>query len=116
MAHAGEGDVFSLVTSASWQYLDNVFYLPDNNEPTVFGPNTPRGDHSNTISVGVTADKLIGRQRLTANVSTEHGALQRSRYSGLRRLQHRCRMAMAGGQRPVGKPALLEPALPGRFR
>lgn len=68
-ANAGEGDVFSLVTSASWQYLDNVFYLPDNSEPTVFGPNTPRGDHSNTISVGVTADKLIGRQRLTANVS-----------------------------------------------
>jgi exopolysaccharide biosynthesis operon protein EpsL len=97
LANAGEGDVFSLVTSASWQYLDNVFYLPDNNEPTVFGPNTPRGDHSNTISVGVTADKLIGRQRLTANVSEN-----RVRYNDLDILDYDGYNIAAGWQWLVG--------------
>lgn len=97
VAQAGEGDVFSLVTSASWQYLDNVFYLPDNREPTIFGANTPRGDHSNTISVGVTADKLIGRQRLTASVSEN-----RVRYNDLDILDYDGYNIAAGWQWQAG--------------
>lgn len=78
MVLAGEDDVFSLVTSANWQYVDNVFYLPDGSEPTSFGPNSPRGDQSTTWSVGLVGEKRIGRQVLTANTS-----FNRTRYNDL---------------------------------
>ncbi len=66
-ARADEDDAFSLVTAASWQYLDNVLYLPDGQKPTFFGPGAPRGDASYNASVGLNFDKRIGRQLLSAN-------------------------------------------------
>jgi exopolysaccharide biosynthesis operon protein EpsL len=69
MAQADEDDAFSLVTSASWQYQDNVFYLPDNSEPTIFGQGATRGDHNKTASIGLNFDKMLGRQRFTANAT-----------------------------------------------
>lgn len=77
-ASADEDDVFSLTTSANWQYVDNVFYLPDGNEPTSFGPNTPRGDHSTTLSAGIVGEKRLGRQVLTANTT-----FNRTRYNDI---------------------------------
>lgn len=64
---ADEDDAFSLVTAASWQYQDNVLYLPDGQKPTFFGPGAPRGDSSYTASLGLNFDKRIGRQQLSAN-------------------------------------------------
>lgn len=96
-ALAGEGDVFSLVTSGAWQYQDNVFYLPDGQEPTSFGPNTPRGDHSWTATLGVTADKTIGRQRLTASASQSA-----VRYNDLSVLDYDGQNIVAGWQMQVG--------------
>lgn len=68
-AWADEDDAFSLVTSASWQYQDNVLYLPDGQRPTFFGAGAPRGDHNYTASVGLNFDKRIGRQQLSANAT-----------------------------------------------
>lgn len=68
-ARADEDDAFSLVTSASWQYQDNVLYLPDGQKPTFFGPDAARGDHSYNASVGLNFDKRIGRQQLSANAT-----------------------------------------------
>lgn len=68
-AWADEDDAFSLVTSASWQYQDNVLYLPDGQKPTFFGPDAPRSDHNYNASVGLNFDKRIGRQQLSANVT-----------------------------------------------
>lgn len=94
---AGEGDVFSLVTSGVWQYQDNVFYLPDASEPTSFGPNTPRGDHSWTATLGFTADKMVGRQRLTASASQSA-----VRYNDLTLLDYEGQNIAAGWQMQVG--------------
>lgn len=47
-AQADEDDAFSLVTSASWQYQDNVLYLPDGRRPSFFGPDAPRGTITTT--------------------------------------------------------------------
>lgn len=66
-ARADEDDAFSLVTSATWQYQDNVLYLQDGRKPTFFGPDAPRGDHSYNASVGLNFDKAVGRQQLSAN-------------------------------------------------
>ncbi|PZU52013.1 MAG: hypothetical protein DI561_14365, partial [Thauera sp.] len=66
---ADEDDAFSLVTSASWQYQDNVLYLPDGQKPTFFGPDAPRGDHNYNASVGLNFDKRIGRQQFSANAT-----------------------------------------------
>ncbi|WP_430433825.1 XrtB/PEP-CTERM-associated polysaccharide biosynthesis outer membrane protein EpsL [Methyloversatilis sp.] len=69
-AWADEDDAFSLVTSASWQYQDNVLYLPDGQRPpAVFGLNAPRGDQSYVASVGLNFNKRIGRQQLSASAS-----------------------------------------------
>lgn len=68
-ARADEDDAFSLVTSASWQYQDNVLYLPDGQKPTFFGPDAARGDHNYNASVGLNFDKRIGRQQLSANAT-----------------------------------------------
>lgn len=65
--HADEDDAFTLVTSGSWQYQDNVLYLPDGRRPTFFGPDAPRGDHNYNASVGLKFDKRVGRQELSAN-------------------------------------------------
>ncbi|WP_018410856.1 XrtB/PEP-CTERM-associated polysaccharide biosynthesis outer membrane protein EpsL [Methyloversatilis thermotolerans] len=64
---ADENDAFGLITSASWQYVDNVLYLPDGQRSTAFGPDTPRGDHSYTASAGLTFQKRISRQELSAS-------------------------------------------------
>jgi exopolysaccharide biosynthesis operon protein EpsL len=68
-ARADEDDAFSLVTSASWQYQDNVLYLPDGQRPTFFGSGAPRGDHNYNANVGLNFDKRIGRQQLSANAT-----------------------------------------------
>lgn len=80
---AGDNDAFSLVTSASWQYLDNVLYLPDGDKPTFFGPDAPRADYSYSASVGLSFDKRIGRQQLSANASQNM-----TRYNDLNQLDN----------------------------
>ncbi len=69
-ARADEDDAFSLVTAASWQYQDNVLYLPDGQKPTFFGPGAPRGDSSYTASLGLNFDKRIGRQQCRPTTPT----------------------------------------------
>ena len=69
MAHADEDDALNLVTSVNWQYLDNVFYLPDGAKPTAFGPKAPRADSSWIANVGLNFDKMVGRQKLTASAT-----------------------------------------------
>lgn len=97
VAHADEDDAFSLVTSAVWQYQDNVFFLPDGNEPTVFGPNAPRGDHSTSASVGLDFNKRIGRQLFTANATET-----RVRYNDLDLLDYDGHNLLAGWNWEVG--------------
>lgn len=97
LAHADEDDAFSLVTSAVWQYQDNVFFLPDDNEPTVFGPNAPRGDHSTSASVGLDFKKRIGRQLFTANATET-----RVRYNDLDLLDYDGHNLLAGWNWEVG--------------
>jgi exopolysaccharide biosynthesis operon protein EpsL len=96
-AFAGEGDAFSLVTSAFWQYQDNVFYLPDGSEPTQFGAGAPRGDHSRTVSVGLNLDKMVGRQHFTGNVTRNT-----VRYNRLGLLDYDGYSAQAGWKWRVG--------------
>lgn len=96
-ASADEDDVFSLTTSANWQYVDNVFYLPDGNEPTSFGPNTPRGDHSTTLSAGIVGEKRLGRQVLTANTT-----FNRTRYNDISLLDNDGYNLAAGWRWAVG--------------
>ncbi len=69
VAHADEDDALNLVTSVNWQYLDNVFYLPDGAKPTGFGPKAPRADSSWIANVGLNFDKMVGRQKLTASAT-----------------------------------------------
>jgi exopolysaccharide biosynthesis operon protein EpsL len=69
VAHADEDDALNLVTSVNWQYLDNVFYLPDGAKPTAFGPKAPRADSSWIANVGLNFDKMVGRQKLTASAT-----------------------------------------------
>lgn len=96
-ALADEDDVFSLVTSANWQYVDNVFYLPDDVEPTSFGPNAPRGDHSTVLSAGIVGEKRLGRQVLTANTT-----FNRTRYNDLSLLDNDGYNLAAGWRWAVG--------------
>jgi exopolysaccharide biosynthesis operon protein EpsL len=111
-ALADENDAFSLVTSAGWQYQDNLFFLPDGREPNIFGSVAPRGDHVKTVNVGLKFDKTLGRQRFTGNVSrssVRYSNIGQFDYDGLNMLadwQWRIGNDLSGGLRYTKKRSL----------
>lgn len=69
---ADEADVFNFNLNQSVMHDSNVFRLPDDaNLQSLIGTGR-RADIINATSVGVVMDKLLGRQRLHADLSASH--------------------------------------------